>query len=64
VSDERHELWLPTSVVKVTVIDGQVTVWDEMTMERKAIKKPAGFAEVKEFGEHFVEHHSKPRAKS
>lgn len=41
---DSHELWLPTSVVKVTVIDGEVRVWDEMTMERRPVKRPTGFA--------------------
>ena len=38
------EMWLPTSEMKVTVVEGVVTVWEEMTMEKKVVKKPAGFA--------------------
>jgi hypothetical protein len=41
------ELWLPTSETKVQVVDGKVTVWEEMTMEKKIIKKPAGFDKPK-----------------
>jgi hypothetical protein len=41
--DKRVELWLPTSVTKVTVSEGKVTVWDEMTMEKQTVKRPAGF---------------------
>lgn len=41
--EDRIELWLPNSTTKVTVIDGEVRVWDEMTMERKLVKRPAGF---------------------
>lgn len=45
---KRIELWLPTSELKVTfsATDGVVTVTDEMTMEKQAIKKPAGFTKV------------------
>lgn len=42
-SDKKVELWLPTSQTKVTVIDGEVKVWDEMNMEKRIIQKPAGF---------------------
>jgi hypothetical protein len=41
-------LWLPTNETKVTVVDGKVKVWDEMTMEKRILKKPAGFAEKEE----------------
>ena len=37
------ELWLPTSTTKVTVIDGEVRVWEEMTMKRTVVKRPVGF---------------------
>lgn len=48
MSDEKAiEMWLPTNVTKVTVIDGVVKVWDEMTMEKRLVKKPAGFTEPK-----------------
>ena len=40
---ERKEMWLPTAVTKVTVVDGVVKVWDEMTMALRAVKEPAGF---------------------
>ena len=34
------EIWLPVSETKVTVSDGNVRVWDEMTMQPKIILKP------------------------
>ena len=34
--------------MKVTVSEGKVTIWDEMTMEKQIIKRPAGFAEKEE----------------
>jgi len=44
MSDEKRvELWLPTTVTKVTVSEGKVTVWDEMTMQKQTVKRPAGF---------------------
>lgn len=43
------EIWLPTTQTKVTVTqEGTVTVWDEMTMERTNVHKPAGFTQPKE----------------
>lgn len=42
------ELWLPVNETKVTVVDGKVTVWDEMTMEKRILKQQAGFAEKEE----------------
>jgi hypothetical protein len=42
------ELWLPTTETKVTVVEGQVTVWDEMTMEKRNIKQPFGFKKENE----------------
>ena len=44
-SDKALEMWLPTNVTKVTVIDGKVNVWDEMTMEKRILQKPAGFTQ-------------------
>ena len=41
--NERHEMWLPTSTMTVTVIDGKVTIREDMKMEKKIVKKPAGF---------------------
>jgi len=48
---ETPHIWLPTTTTKVTVVEGEVTVWDEMEMEQRPIKKSTGFAtknEVKE----------------
>jgi hypothetical protein len=45
---KRVELWLPTGETKVSVVDGKVTVWDEMTMEKKLLKKQPGFSEKEE----------------
>lgn len=42
---EKRELWLPQNVVKCTVVDGQVRVWDEMTFEKKPVKQPPGFGQ-------------------
>lgn len=44
-TDKKPEMWLPTNVTKVTVVDGEVKVWDEMTMEKRVLQEPAGFAE-------------------
>lgn len=41
--DKKIEMWLPVNETKVTVVDGKVTVWDEMTMEKRLVKKPPGF---------------------
>lgn len=41
--DTPH-IWLPTTTTKVTVVDGVVTTWDEMEMERRPITKKTGFA--------------------
>lgn len=43
--EKKIELWLPTNETKVTVIDGEVRIWDEMTMEKRILQKPAGFAQ-------------------
>lgn len=48
MSDEKRvEIWLPVNETKVTVVDGKVTVWDEMVMEKQLIRKPPGFSEPK-----------------
>ena len=36
-------IWLPTTTTKVTVIEGKVTVWDEIEMEQRPITKNTGF---------------------
>jgi hypothetical protein len=36
-------MWLPVSETKVTVNNGEVHVWDEMTMEKRLVQKPPGF---------------------
>lgn len=38
------EIWLPESETKVTISDGEVTVWDEMKMTLKPLSPPIGFA--------------------
>lgn len=43
------EMWLPKTQTKVTVVDGAVKVWDEMTMEKRLIKKPTGFKQKEKF---------------
>jgi hypothetical protein len=44
VSEQKPiELWLPKTITKVRVVEGQVTVWDEMEMEQRAIRRPVGF---------------------
>ena len=43
--EKRVELWLPTGDMKVSVVDGEVRIWDEMVMKKRLIQKPAGFAQ-------------------
>lgn len=45
---KRVEMWLPTTETKVTVVDGEVRVWDEMTMEKRLVQKPVGFPSLPE----------------
>lgn len=40
-------IWVPKSETKASVVDGKVTVWDEMVFEQKTIQKP-GFAKPAE----------------
>ena len=34
------DIWLPVSETKVTVSEGNIRVWDEMTMRPQPIAKP------------------------
>jgi hypothetical protein len=45
MSEKKVEMWLPTNVMKATVVDGEVKVWDEMTFEKRPIKQPPGFVQ-------------------
>ena len=47
-SDKKIEIWLPTGETHVRVSEGEVTIWDDMTMKRKIIQKPAGFVRKEE----------------
>ena len=45
---EKKQIWLPTSITKVTMSDGEegktITVWDEMEMSLQSIKlREVGF---------------------
>lgn len=44
MSEKKIEMWLPVNETKCTVVNGEVTVWDEMTMEKRVLQKPPGFA--------------------
>lgn len=37
-------IWIPEPKLKVTVVDGQVKVWHEMTMYERPLAPKAGFA--------------------
>jgi hypothetical protein len=37
------QIWIPEAKVKVTVVDGTVKVWHEITMHEKAVSPTTGF---------------------
>ena len=37
-------IWLPTTSTKATVVEGKVTVWDEIEMVQRPITSPTGFS--------------------
>lgn len=37
-------IWLPKSETKASVVDGKVTVWDEMVFEQRPVPQKPGFA--------------------
>ena len=39
------EIWIPTSQMHVTVEEGKVSIKETMTMEKRKVKKTAGFSE-------------------
>ena len=41
------DIWLPKTETRVSVVEGKVTVWDEMVMELKSVGKPTGFSPPK-----------------
>jgi len=45
MSSQQPEIWLPTSQMHVTVQGDVVTITETMTMEKRKVKKTAGFAE-------------------
>lgn len=52
-------IWIPKSELKVTVSNGEVHVWDEMTMQEKPLSsKPAGFAQF------VIDNNMQPKTKS
>ena len=38
-------IWLPLPITKVSIVEGKITVWEEMEMEQRPVSSPTGFAE-------------------
>ena len=38
------EIWLPSTETRVQVVDGKVSVWDEILMELKPVRGTTGFS--------------------
>jgi len=38
------EIWLPSTETRVQVVDGKVSVWDEILMELKPVRGMTGFS--------------------
>ena len=40
---EQKEIWLPTSEMNVRVQGETITIWEDMKMEKRKVKRAAGF---------------------
>lgn len=40
------EIWLPSTETRVQVVDGQMSVWDEILMELKPLRGTTGFSSM------------------